>query len=134
MNDNITRRLLGLVEKTGDKVIVTDPAGEHPYVLMSLDQYERLVGAPPAAQSPAETHISAPIIAEKIVSPIQAPKKAVPNPANPSAWRSKLGLDAVEPPVQELFKSSVRPKTPIQAEEAKFEAEGEEQFYLEPLE
>ena len=141
MNDQTIRRLLGLVEKTGDKVIITDPAGEHPYVLMSLDQYERLVGAPapaaPEPPGPAPKPVSAPPAApisrsEPPMTP-QAPRPATKPQVPP--WRAKLGLDAVEPSVQELFKAPVRAKVPAQAvEEGSFEAEGEEQFYLEPLE
>ena len=134
MNENGIRRLLGIVEKTGDKVIVTDPAGEHPYVLMSLDQYERLIGS--ASEKPIEAKVSQ-------ETPPEPPKvkPQAPTPKPPSAkpqippWRAKLGLDTVEPPVQDLFKGQPRAKvTAVVAEESAMDAEGEEQFYLEPLE
>lgn len=37
------KRILDLVRKTGDTVIVTDPNGEDVYVVMGLDQYEAMV-------------------------------------------------------------------------------------------
>lgn len=38
------KRIFALAKKTGDRVIVTDPNGEDAFVLMNLDQYERLLG------------------------------------------------------------------------------------------
>lgn len=122
MNEGTIRRLLGIVEKTGDKVIVTDPAGEHPYVLMGLDQYERMIGGEKKSEKVEDKPIMAPV-----------PKTST-KPQTPP-WRAKLGLDAVEPPVQDLFKASSRAKIPTASvEEPAMETEGEEQFYLEPLE
>ncbi len=37
------KRILNLVRKTGDTLIVTDPNGENSYVVMDLNQYERLL-------------------------------------------------------------------------------------------
>ena len=146
MNEPTIGRLLGLVEKTGDKVIVTDPAGEHPYVLMSLDQYERLVGtaaAKPMSERPALPKAEMPVAPPPVPRSAPAPKPMnVQGFAKPAdLWRSKLGLDAAEPTPRDLFKPQAnqpaagRPKTaPLPMAEAHFEAEGEEQFYMEPLE
>ncbi len=41
MNDQL-KRILNLVQKTGDTMIVTDQNGEDVYVIMGLDQYETL--------------------------------------------------------------------------------------------
>jgi hypothetical protein len=41
MKDQL-KRILNLVQKTGDTMIVTDPNGEDVYVVMGLDQYENL--------------------------------------------------------------------------------------------
>lgn len=41
MTDQL-KRILNLVRKTGDTMIVTDPNGEDVYVVMGLDQYENL--------------------------------------------------------------------------------------------
>jgi hypothetical protein len=43
MKEETFKRLLSLIEKTGDRLVITDPAGENPYVLMGLDHYEKLV-------------------------------------------------------------------------------------------
>lgn len=41
MKDQL-KRILNLVQKTGDTMIVTDPNGDDVYVIMGLDQYEDL--------------------------------------------------------------------------------------------
>lgn len=51
--DKQLRRILNLVRKTGDRMVVTDANGEDVYVVMSLDQYEGLV-LPADAQSESE--------------------------------------------------------------------------------
>ena len=47
--DKQLRRILDLVRKTGDRMVVTDANGEDVYVVMGLDQYENLL-APSAAK------------------------------------------------------------------------------------
>jgi hypothetical protein len=42
--DKQLRRILDLVRKTGDRMVVTDTNGEDVYVVMGLSQYEELVG------------------------------------------------------------------------------------------
>jgi len=37
------KKILSLVQKTGDKVIVFDERGENPVVIMPLDQYDELI-------------------------------------------------------------------------------------------
>lgn len=101
------RRILNLVEKTGDKVVVTDPAGEHPYVLMNLEQYEGLALAKPPAPS-GEAGPKPPV------------KREVP------LWK------APEPPKAPAA-PKFKPATPA-PDDVGMVLEGEEQFYLEPLE
>jgi hypothetical protein len=140
MNEPTIGRLLGLVEKTGDKVIVTDPAGEHPYVLMSLDQYERLVGnsAKPVGEKPALPKAEAPVAPPPASHPSPKPMNVQGFAKPADLWRSKLGLDNAEPQPRDLFKPMIsnKPKAPapLPMVEAHFEVEGEEQFYMEPLE
>src|SRR5690349_10721463 len=43
MKEETLKRLLSLIEKTGDRLVITDPAGDQPFVLMGLDHYEKLV-------------------------------------------------------------------------------------------
>jgi len=40
--DHQFKRLLNLVRRTGDRLVVTDPNGEDAYVLMGLEAYEKL--------------------------------------------------------------------------------------------
>lgn len=42
MNDQF-KRILNLVRRTGDTMIVTDPDGKNTYVVMDLDQYELML-------------------------------------------------------------------------------------------
>lgn len=42
MKDQL-KRILNLVRKTGDTMIVTDPNGDDVYVVMGLDQYENII-------------------------------------------------------------------------------------------
>lgn len=44
--DKQLRRILDLVRKTGDRMVVTDSNGEDVYVVMGLEQYEDLIDAP----------------------------------------------------------------------------------------
>ena len=143
MNDATMKRLLTLAEKTGDKVIVTDPAGEQPYVLMTLDQYERLIGQPSAASH----------------KPSAPEPKAEEKPAEPK--KTLLAAGKFRLPIQDadlgIGAALLKPQTPSRkpqastwkplfprkapekvaassAEEAVLDPEGEEQFFLEPLE
>ena len=43
MNPEILAKIMGIIAKTGDRVIVIDPKTGTPFALMSLDQYENLV-------------------------------------------------------------------------------------------
>jgi hypothetical protein len=130
MKDETMKRFLELVERTGDKVIVTDPAGEHPYVLMSLDQYERLLSP---TSSPSRTKEAEPgTLREPGTAPLETKKPRMPLGNKPAVrkdfalWRSQLGQDMGDVPFKHLVKKAVE-ATPI-------EMGGEEQFYLEPLE
>lgn len=41
--DTRFQRILSLVKRTGDRVVVTDPNGDDAFVVMGLDQYEDLI-------------------------------------------------------------------------------------------
>ncbi len=148
MKDDMLQRFLGLIEKTSDKVIVTDPAGEHPYVLMSLDHYERLLtGAPtaPASKPLEEKPVGIPVAA--VSEPVPAVETVELRKRQPTAkpavkkdfalWRAQIGREMLaEASIRELARPGA-PKAKVTApslEELKLDAEGEEQFFLEPLE
>lgn len=46
--DKQLRRILDLIRKTGDRMVVTDTNGEDVYVVMGLEQYESLVDVLPS--------------------------------------------------------------------------------------
>ncbi len=50
MKDQL-KRILKLVRRTGDTMVVTDPNGEDVYVVMNLDQYENLLDVSEAASN-----------------------------------------------------------------------------------
>jgi len=57
MNTELITRLIGLIEKTGDKVVLADPLTGKAVVVMDLDAYERLnagASSPAAAARPAK--------------------------------------------------------------------------------
>lgn len=54
MKDQL-KRILNLVHKTGDTMIVTDPNGQDVYVVMGLDQYENLRGIESPEQEADDT-------------------------------------------------------------------------------
>jgi len=146
------KRLLSLIEKTGDRLVITDPAGEHPYVLMGLDHYEKLV----VGEWKPETvkHEPAPPQALPISTGFpdnKPPKREIPLWKSAPAPLASPPAPAVQQPLPvnppQVFN---RPKTPFRPaptqpapapasvpalqEAAQDTAEGEEQFYLEPLE
>lgn len=157
------KRLLSLVERTGDRLVITDPAGEHPYVLMGLEHYEKLVGgewkpeavkhdpAPPPAlpistafpdnkpvkreippwkPSPAATtHASAPAPMPPTPPRLVPVSSAGPAAAPVTSARPRPPFRQPPPPAV-----SAPPSVPAAQEAALDTAEGEEPFYLEPLE
>lgn len=53
MTPEILAKIMGIIAKTGEKVIVIDPKTEQPFVVLGLDQYEGILsqglGAPKGA-------------------------------------------------------------------------------------
>ena len=139
MKEETLKRLLSLIEKTGDRMVITDPAGEHPYVLMSLEQYERLIGSttppvpgtvavPGTSEKPAEPKKQL-MAAGKFRMPMQDGdlgtaadflKAAAARKPNP-AWKPQLPRTQAPKPAREPAMAAL-------------DTEGEEQFFLEPLE
>lgn len=129
-------RIMRFAARTGDRLIVTDPAGKEPLVIMSLDEYEALVeGAlgPGDYSMPGfeekdgfedDEYGEAPTLeivermAEEVVAvPAEPVSPVVPQPA----------VFARTTPVSESVKPTEK-KIPEKREDP-----SEEQFYLEPL-
>ncbi len=152
MKEETLKRLLSLIEKTGDRLVITDPSGEHPYVLMGLDHYEKLVvgewkpevskreptppqtlpistippdNKPPKREIPLWKHTPAP---EPGAAPMTtpAPRLAQDRPRfdeKPPETRPQPTVPRPIPAAPSRPPQNLAP-----------EPEGEEQFYLEPLE
>ena len=127
MQHDTLQRLLNLIGKTGDRIVVTDPAGENPYVLMSLDQYEKLMSEKGSSKRELlGSESSSPMPARR---PTLQVAEDLDPPINLSAPRKKREIP--------LWKPSTEPKKSKKAEvatEPEKESDSEEQFYLEPLE
>lgn len=100
-------RLLRFARRTGDRLIVTDPAGEEPIVVMSLEQYETLIAN---AFGPSKGFV--------------LPEE---DEADVPDFIPALQIMEEQPVVQPVRQNSVQ-----KVQEKRQEA-GEEQFYLEPL-
>lgn len=142
MKEETLKRLLSLIEKTGDRLIITDPAGEQPFVLMGLDHYEKLVVGEwkPEVQKREPTPPSA--LPVSTVFPDNKPPKreiplwkAPPTPVNaPRLAQDRPRIDAPTAPKPVTSVPSTPRQATLPKPDAPLDPEGEEQFYLEPLE
>lgn len=139
MNQETLQRILDLIGRTGDRVVITDPAGENPYVLMGLDQYESLMvgskpqgasfqpataGKPQAPGSKPSIQVAEdidPPVSLKAMASFNGKKKDIP------LWRKEEKPSSAEA-------SAGKPASPPRAAAPEVAGQGEEQFYLEPLE
>lgn len=158
------RRLLDLVRKTGDRLVVTDPEGDDVFVLLGLDAYEALLsdGSAPAPRPPAPTppapyspHPPVPAPEPESIPPHDIWDAMAPAGAEGGTWSAgdltpdellAAGFSVMpdpEGPVspQESDILPVSPEAILPHEEAKIPQKnedsdefGEEQFYLEPIE
>ncbi len=125
-------------------MVITDPAGENPFVLMGLDHYEKLVvgewkpevmkrePAPPQTL-PISTAFPDNKPPKREIPLWKAPVQAAPGPrlAQDRPRIEEKSAPAAPKPSEPLPTPLQTPKT---AQNAVQEPEGEEQFYLEPLE
>ena len=138
MNDQF-RRILDLVRRTGDTMVVTDPDGDDVFVVMDVEQYELLLDlteSPDIDFSPesSSSETSSPDIWETM-----KPAGEEGETWDPSKMDEKELADLeeqyrqfaernVKQAIEAKESSSDQPKKP---ESDDF---GEEQFYLEPIE
>ncbi len=153
MKEETLKRLLSLIEKTGDRLIITDPAGEQPFVLMGLDHYEKLVVGewkPEAQKREAAPPQALPISTDfpdnkppkreiplwKAPNPTTRPQPLRPAGTSPLAKGRTTSdpLFAKEGAGGVVGREAGESFTPPTLQNAALEPEGEEQFYLEPLE
>ncbi len=133
MNDAF-KRILALARRTGDRLIVTDPDGVEAFALLSLDQYEELLGGPkdepplppPPPDLPPISPAAADVPTLEFHDPDPLPDVSTPPPR---VQEGPVGGVFEEKPTEKPPVSQGLP--PISGEEDDF---GEEQFYLEPVE
>jgi len=46
MQEGVYNKILDLIEKTGDKFVITEKGGERSYVMMTVEDYEKLLSSP----------------------------------------------------------------------------------------
>lgn len=138
------RRIIELVRRTGDTVVVTDPEGDDIFVVMGLDRYESLFNG--ASQE---------IVAEKLTD--QITQKSTES--EPEIWDtmqlagqegetwdlSTMKEDELaeledqyrqfaQKNISEAIKETQKVEEKHQEKPEETDAFGEEQFYLEPIE
>ncbi len=132
------RRILDLVRKTGDTMVVTDPDGEESFVVMDIEQYEMLlnIGEWPDGEQEGE---SAEIdqIGKKDPDIWQTMK---PAGAEGETWdlgrMDEKELADLEDQYRQFAQRNVKEAMKPIEEPKKPDSDdfGEEQFYLEPVE
>lgn len=112
MKDEQLLRLIRLAQRTGDTLIVADPAGENDIVLMDVDRYEAIVDdglGEPVEELPDEFFVE------------ESPVMDVYEEPTPASETPETAESSVEEAIPDL---------PVD-ENDDF---GEERFYLEPIE
>ncbi len=138
------RRILGLVRRTGDRMVVSDPEGEDAFVVMDLDQYELLLAsssrtapqtrtAPAAPQdSPADLWEAMPPAGESAdtwdVAKLSEPERVDLE----KQYQACLAQKKEERGIGQVHKAAELKETPPKGKND--QDFGEEQFYLEPVE
>lgn len=142
MDSSLLTHLLALVERTGDRLIVVDPASQKPVVLMGLAQYEALLGTATHADQRgvhAETRGTYTDIHEATdggagvgIAPGTDPIARRGN-AELAAWRAETPTDVAAPePV--VLPQSVPTMESFSIEPLQSATRTDDQFYVEPIE
>ena len=123
MNQNLFKRLMELSKKTGDRIVFADVEGNEAHVVLSLNDYERLVtGEVKSPKLEAQTSNS------------QLPS---------STFQATAAKPITRNPIEEMNREIVRSleaerdESPRGRREAKPQAEDmevEERYFLEPIE
>lgn len=130
MNDQFTR-ILRLAEKTGDTVIVTNEAAEHPVVIVPFETYASLrSGAqPPVRPAP----VPAPAQESVQESPVEVPEPVIKEAPIDLPVAEKEARIPIEKAASTSTDRAYEP-IPGREEEPNAAFETEERFYLESLE
>lgn len=109
MNPEFITRVVGLVQKTNERVVLADPQTGKAVVVMDFDSYERLLNVAPAlAAAP-----TAPAPQIKAETPVERPVTRLPNP--PAAEKTAMiGEIPVKTRVHVAVKEQTRRPAPRQ--------------------
>jgi hypothetical protein len=119
MNPEFVTRILKLIDKTGDKVVMMDPQSDRAIVVMDLEQYESLVAArpdvapavaptPPAAAESEPTPTSEPTPAPVLTQPVEP----TPEPIQPTNQEQPFILEDDPTPESAPISQPVEAPTP----------------------
>lgn len=152
MNAELLARVIGLIQKNGDRVVVADPDTGRAVVVMDLESYERLCGAAPVS-TPAVTE-TAKTVVEKVektaeFSEVSTKKRKVSAKVEEAPSAPIMGDLTQEGLIDKInrdigaWKTAQERKRTVELQSAahsapRFETasvlEEEERFYLEPIE
>lgn len=135
-NDQFSR-LVRFAQRTGDRLIVTDPEGREPIVIMSFDEYEALLDG---AMGPGKGFML-PSIAEdeddelpEFVPPLEVIDEASDINVVALDTPSVQPIRAADTKSARVQTSRVHAQTPVAQHRTQPTGDpAEEQFYLEPL-
>ena len=119
-----------MIKKTGDRFIVTDADYELPYVVMSLDSYEKII-LTEKVDEPVSEEMSELQLLEKINNDIavwKSQQEKVPQTVSNFVPEEKKEVSSVEEVVTPLVENSV------ESAPTKEEGAVEDHYYFEPLE
>lgn len=126
------RRILDLVRKTGDTMVVTDPNGENVFVVMDLNQYEMLLESDfvPEEEEDEKDIWETMKPADKEGETWDLSKMDEGELADLEAQYRQFAHSRV----QEAVAQSVQNEPKMEGKRAEDDEMGEEQYYLEPVE
>ncbi len=146
MNEASLKRLMKLARKTGDVLIVTDPDGLEPIVLMNIDRYETLREDEIDRQEDEDWEPSEPIMdwaqgMDILDGTVGVGPSAYPMEEDPEIeFEERIGPTVAEPVVTPIAQAEeestveVDPSIgPIAEKPQKSAENGEEKFYLESI-
>lgn len=150
MQNSQFERLLRLAQRTGDRLIVTDPSGEEPVVILPLAEYEGLLdygsfrkgrksqsheerSFENVRQPAFKAQVSESVGADLRVDPMNV-EAEIEGEFDPEALEEQViaAMGEEEPEVVPVPPAPEAPRTPI-SRKSQVNTGGEEQFYLEPV-
>lgn len=123
--NNPLNKIINLAKRTGDRVIVTDTEGSEAFVVMNLDEYEKMIGAKDEIRDLSEDELLSKI--NRDIAIWKSTHEEVVGQANIEQKTEKAESDDFMPKIKKTFRinSDSQPLNEI---------EEDERFYFEPIE